>query len=235
MASKPGTLSAVEGGSRTVVVVEDDPRIADLVELYLRRDGFRVVQAPDGQRGVDAVDREHPDMVVVDVGLPGGQSGFDVCRTLRSRSDVPVLFLTARDEEVDRLVGLELGGDDYLTKPFSPRELVARIRAILRRTDPPSRHPTCRTLGSIEIDAVRREARDNGSVVPLATREFDLLVYLAEHTGMVLTRRQLLDAVWGLDWVGDERTVDVHVRQLRKKLGSGLPLVTVWGVGYRLG
>jgi DNA-binding response OmpR family regulator len=112
---------------------------------------------------------------------------------------------------------------------------VARIRAILRRTDPPSRQPTHRTVGSVEIDLVRREVRDDGSVVPLATREFGLLVYLAEHAGMVLTRRQLLDAVWGLDWVGDERTVDVHVRQLRKKLGSGLPLVTVWGVGYRLG
>jgi DNA-binding response OmpR family regulator len=215
--------------------VEDDPGIADLVELYLRRDGFRVVQAADGRRGVDAVDRECPDIVVVDVGLPGGQNGFDVCRTLRSRSDVPLLFLTARDDEADRVVGLELGGDDYLTKPFSPRELVARIRAILRRTDPPSRQPNSRVVGPIEIDLVRREIRDDGAVVPLTTREFDLLAYLAEHTGMVLTRRQLLDAVWGLDWVGDERTVDVHVRQLRKKLGSAFPLVTVWGVGYRLG
>jgi DNA-binding response OmpR family regulator len=220
---------------RTVVVVEDDPRIADLVELYLRRDGFRVVQASDGQRAIGAVEREHPDMVVLDVGLPGELNGFDVCRMLRSQSDVPVLFLTARDEEVDRLLGLELGGDDYLTKPFSPRELVARIRAILRRTNPPPKRSTNLVVGSIEIDLARREVRDGGPEVPLATREFDLLAYLADHVGVVLSRRQLLDAIWGQGWIGDERTVDVHVRQLRRKLGPGLPLATVWGVGYRLG
>ncbi len=217
------------------MVVEDDPRIADLVELYLRREGFRVVQAPDGQRAIGAVERERPDMVVLDVGLPGEFNGFDVCRMLRSKSDVPVLFLTARDEEVDRLLGLELGGDDYLTKPFSPRELVARIRAILRRTNPSPKPSSSLLVGSIEIDLARREVRDGGPPVPLATREFDLLAYLAEHAGVVLSRRQLLDAIWGDGWIGDERTVDVHVRQLRRKLGPGLSLATVWGVGYRLG
>jgi DNA-binding response OmpR family regulator len=148
---------------------------------------------------------------------------------------VPVILLTARDSEVDRVVGLELGADDYVTKPFSPRELVARVKAVLRRTDGPK--PTAGVLqaGDVEVDVGRREARVGREVVGLATREFDLLRYLAEHAGLALSRRQLLDGVWGPDWYGDERTVDVHVRQLRKKLGDGLPLATVWGVGYRLG
>ncbi|MGH9068097.1 MAG: response regulator transcription factor [Acidimicrobiales bacterium] len=220
----------------TIVVVEDDPNIADLVDLYLRQSGFRVLQAGDAARGLALVDQERPRLVVLDIGLPGPMDGLEACRRLRAAGHVPVLMLTARDDEVDRVLGLELGADDYVTKPFSPRELVARVRAILRRADGPSRDgPEVWTVGGVEVDTGRREARVDGRVVALATREFDLLAYLAGNAGLVLSRRQLLDGVWGPGWYGDERTVDVHVRQLRKKLGDPLPLATVWGVGYRLG
>jgi DNA-binding response OmpR family regulator len=144
-------------------------------------------------------------------------------------------MLTARDGEIDRVLGLELGADDYVTKPFSPRELVARVRAILRRSDGPRETSPVLSAGGVEIDTGRREARVDGQVVPLAAREFDLLQFLATNAGLALTRQQLLDGVWGAGWYGDERTVDVHVRQLRKKLGQSLPLATVWGIGYRLG
>jgi DNA-binding response OmpR family regulator len=220
----------------TIVVIEDDPNIADLVDMYLRREGFRVIQATNGQKGIDAVGRERARLVVIDIGLPDQMDGLEVCRRLRSASDVPVVLLTARDTELDRVVGLELGADDYVTKPFSPRELVARVRAILRRSEGPSRnHSETLAVGDVEIDTERHEVRCAGELVALTAREFDLLAYLAENAGLVLSRRQLLDGVWGIDWVGDDRTVDVHVRQLRKKLGTGLPLATVWGVGYRLG
>jgi DNA-binding response OmpR family regulator len=233
-------------GDETLVVIEDDHHIADLVAMYLRRDGFRVLLAADGESGLELVGREHPELVIVDIGLPGALDGLDVCRALRSRldrkgppepsGDVPILVLSARDDEVDRVLGLELGADDYVTKPFSPRELVARVHAILRRASSagPALSPVT-TFGPIEVDTGRREARRDGEVVPLATREFDLLAYLADNRGLALSRRQLLDGVWGDGWFGDERTVDVHVRQLRKKLGEELPLATVWGVGYRLG
>jgi DNA-binding response OmpR family regulator len=219
----------------TVVVVEDDPHIADLVDLYLRREGFRVLLAADGEKGLDLFKREDPWIVILDVGLPGHRDGFDVCREIRSRSKVPVLFLTARDDEVDRILGLELGADDYLVKPFSPRELVARVRAILRRTREGPAPQEVVTVGDVEVDLRRREARQGGRAVALTTREFDLLAFLANNLGLALSRQQLLDGVWGTDWYGDERTVDVHVAQLRKKLGSELPLATVWGVGYRFG
>jgi DNA-binding response OmpR family regulator len=218
----------------TVVVVEDDQNIADLVEMYLRQEGFRVVQAGTGERAIQAVRDNRPRMVILDVGLPGGMDGLEVCRRLRAGGDVPILMLTARDGEIDRVLGLELGADDYLTKPFAPRELIARVKAILRRTDGP-RNADVLLAGDVEVDVKRREARRNGEVIPLAAREFDLLRYLAENAGLALTRQQLLDGVWGHGWFGDERTVDVHVGQLRKKLGAGLPLATVWGVGYRLG
>ena len=225
-------MSAENG---TVVVVEDDPHIADLVDLYLRRDGFRVLLAADGEHGLEIFRREDPAMVILDVGLPGHRDGFEVCREIRSRSKVPVLFLTARDDEVDRVLGLELGADDYLVKPFSPRELVARVRAILRRTREGPAPQEVVTLGELVVDLRRREARVGSEVVALTTREFDLLAFLANNLGLALSRQQLLDGVWGTDWYGDERTVDVHVAQLRKKLGPGLPLATVWGVGYRFG
>jgi DNA-binding response OmpR family regulator len=220
----------------TIVVVEDDRNIADLVELYLREEGFRVIQAADGQKGLDAVRNQAPRLVILDVGLPGTVDGLEVCRRLRATSDLPVLMLTARDGEVDRVLGLELGADDYVTKPFSPRELVARVKAILRRTEGPTRdRPDVLLAGHVEVDTGRREARVGDAVVALATREFDLLRFFAENVGLALSRQQLLDGVWGPGWFGDERTVDVHVRQLRKKLGDALPLHTVWGVGYRLG
>ncbi|MHB8296877.1 MAG: response regulator transcription factor [Acidimicrobiales bacterium] len=219
----------------TVLVVEDDPNIADLVDMYLRREGFRVLQASDGRRGLELVEQERPRLVVLDVGLPGDIDGLEVCRRARAKSAVPIIILTARDGEIDRVVGLELGADDYVTKPFSPRELVARVRAILRRAEMPLKEaPEVLEVGGIQVDLGRREVSTGGVPVSLATREFDLLAYLAQNTGLALSRRQLLDAVWGSGWYGDERTVDVHVRQLRRKLGDALPLATVWGLGYRL-
>ncbi len=220
-----------------IVVIEDDHNISDLVAMYLRRDGFRVLQADDAESGLVLVERERPRLVIVDIGLPGELDGLDVCRRLAGRAPaLPVLILSARDDEVDRILGLELGADDYVTKPFSARELVARVHAILRRSATPSAAaPAVAQYGSVVVDSGRREARVDHEVVPLATREFDLLAFLVENEGLALSRQQLLDGVWGHHWYGDERTVDVHVRQLRKKLGTDLPLATVWGVGYRLG
>jgi DNA-binding response OmpR family regulator len=219
-----------------IVLVEDDANIADLVELYLRRESFRVYQAGDGETALRVIRERQPRLIILDLGLPGNVDGLAVCKQVRATSDLPIIMLTARDDEVDRVLGLEMGADDYVTKPFSPRELVARVKAILRRSEgAPRTTPTVFTIGAIEVDMGRREARLNGQPVPLATREFDLLQYLCENEGLALSRRQLLNGVWGSDWVGDDRTVDVHVRQLRKKLGDALPLDTVWGVGYRLG
>ncbi len=220
----------------TVVVVEDDRNIADLLDLYLRTGGFRVLQASDAERGLDLVEREKPCCVLLDIGLPGAMDGLEACKELRRRSDVPVILVTARDEEIDRILGLELGADDYVTKPFSPRELVARVRAVLRRTEP-SRKGTEEAIhiGELHVDPLRREVRSGDETVQLTAREFDLLTHFVENKGIVRTRQQLLDAVWGPGWFGDERTVDVHVRQLRRKLGDALPLATVWGVGYRCG
>ncbi len=221
----------------TIVVVEDDANIADLLDMSLRQAGYRVIQATTGEAGLAAIDRERPRAVILDVGLPGDLDGLDVCMRLRAKSTVPVLFLTARDSEVDRILGLELGADDYITKPFSPRELVARVKAILRRLDAtPAKEerPENITIGDIEVDIARREVRVGATPVSLATREFDLLAFFASNQGLVLSRQQLLDGVWGAGWFGDERTVDVHVRQLRKKLGDGFELKTVFGVGYRL-
>ena len=221
---------------QTIVVAEDDASIADLLDLYLRDAGYRPLLAPSGERALELVAQHRPVLVVIDVGLPG-MDGFELCRQIRAATPLPVLFVTARDAETDRVHGLELGGDDYVVKPFSPRELVARVRAILRRGAPASSAvPTVVEVGaSVDVDLTRREALVRGEPVALATREFDLLAHLARNQGVALTRRQLLDAVWGEDWDGDERTVDVHVAQLRKKLGDELPLTTVWGVGYRLG
>jgi DNA-binding response OmpR family regulator len=231
-----GRVMATAAGAGTIVVVEDDRHIADLVELYLRQEGFRVVEATDGERGLEAVRDHRPRLVILDVGLPGAVDGLDVCRRLRAPGAVPVLMLTARDGEIDRVLGLEMGADDYVTKPFSPRELVARVKAILRRADGGTRAPgDVLAVGGVEVDAGRREARVGNRPVALTGREFDLLRFLAENAGLALSRQQILEGAWGPGWYGDERTVDVHVRQLRKKLGDALPLATVWGVGYRLG
>jgi DNA-binding response OmpR family regulator len=219
-----------------VVVVEDEPDIGDLLVLYLRREGWQVHLATNGADGLEAIRARRPDVVVLDVGLPGDLDGFAVCRQLRQTSQVPVLFLTARDDEIDRILGLELGADDYVAKPFSPREVVARIKAVLRRgrlVDPEA--PSQLELGSIVVDLDRREVRRDGRPVALAAQELRLLEVLARNAGVVLSRQQLLDLAWGEDWIGDPRTVDVHVRQLRRKLGGDLPLVTVRGYGYRIG
>lgn len=222
----------------TVLVVEDDTNIAELLEAYLRQAGYRVVVASDGATALRLIDTAPPRLAVLDVGLPGDVDGLELCRRLRSQPTtrtLPILMVTARGDEVDRLLGLELGADDYVTKPFSPREVVLRVRALLRRATgapPPS---TVLAIGEIEVDLGRREVRVAGDVVVLAAQEFELLRVLVEHRGLALSRRQLLDAAWGYDWYGDERTVDAHVRQLRKKLGPSLPLATVWGTGYRLG
>ena len=216
----------------TILVVDDEPNIADLVELYLRRDGFRVVKASAGEEVVAAVGAHRPRLVVLDVGLPD-IDGLEVCKRIRASSQIPVIFLTARDGEVDRVLGLELGGDDYLTKPFSPAELVARVKAVLRRVDggPAAEVMQC---GEVAVDAGRREVRIGGDPVEFTTKEFDLLRYLAERPGLALSRQQILDGVWGYDWYGDARTVDVHIAQVRKKLGDAVEITTVRGVGYRL-
>ncbi|MBT3247109.1 MAG: response regulator transcription factor [Actinobacteria bacterium] len=219
-----------------IVVVEDDPNIADLVDLYLRRDDHRVYQASTGETALEVIGQRSPDLVILDIGLPGEIDGFECCRQIRATSDVPVIMLTARDDEIDRVVGFELGADDYVTKPFSPRELAARVKAVLRRSSAPREAGVAvHEFGDLLIDTNRLEVLRGGEPVALAAREFALLVFLLQNRGLALSRRQLLDGAWEVDWVGDERTVDVHVRQLRRKLGPDLPLDTVSGVGYRLG
>jgi len=220
---------------QTVLVVEDETSIASFVALYLKNAGFRVQTAGTGQEALDGIGRERPDLVVLDLMLPD-LDGIEVCRRIRRTSDLPILMLTARDEDVDKIIGLEVGADDYLTKPFNPRELVARVKSILRRAVPERREPQEKELkhGSLKIDAGRREVHVDGQEIQLAPKEFDLLWELLDHRGLVLTRDQLLERVWGYTFAGDTRTVDVHVRQIRRKLGEASPIVTVWGVGYKV-
>ncbi len=218
----------------TIVLIEDEESIADLIRMYFTQDGFRLVHAPNGPQGLDAVRDRDPRVVLLDLGLPG-MDGVEVCRRIRAISDVPIIMLTARDSEIDKVVGLEIGADDYVTKPFSPRELVARVGAVLRRSEDAPRASSVLEIEGWEIDSGRREVRSSdGETVRPTAREFDLLWYLAENAGLVLSRSQILEAVWGYEYFGETRTVDVHVRQLRKKL-VGLPIETAWGVGYRLG
>ena len=220
---------------QTVLVVEDETSIASFVALYLKNAGFRVQTAGTGQEALDGIGRERPDLVVLDLMLPD-LDGIEVCRRIRRTSDLPILMLTARDEDVDKIIGLEVGADDYLTKPFNPRELVARVKSILRRSVTERRELQTRqiTHGKLAIDAGRREVQVDGEEIQLAPKEFDLLWELLDHHGVVLTRDQLLERVWGYTFAGDTRTVDVHVRQLRRKLGDASPIVTVWGVGYKV-
>jgi DNA-binding response OmpR family regulator len=216
----------------TILVVDDEPNIAELIELYLSREGYQVFTADSGEAALRAVAEHRPRLVVLDIGLPD-IDGLEVCRRLRQTSTIPVIFLTARDGEVDRVVGLELGADDYVTKPFSPPELVARVKAVLRRADPAATSEIIQ-IADAAIDLGRREVRVRGEVIAFTTREFELLHYLAEHPGLALSRQQILDGVWGYDWFGDERTVDVHLAQIRKKLDGAVRIDTVRGIGYRL-
>jgi len=221
--------------NHSILVVEDEPSIASFVAMYLKRAGFNVSVASTGNGAIEQAEVEAPSLVVLDLMLPD-LDGIDVCRRLRQRSDVPILMLTARDDDVDKIIGLEVGADDYLTKPFNPGELVARVKSILRRANPDRREleGACLEHGVLRIDAGRREVVVEGDEVQLAPKEFDLLWELLDHRGLVLTRDQLLERVWGYTFAGDTRTVDVHVRQLRRKLGDASPIVTVWGVGYKV-
>jgi two-component system alkaline phosphatase synthesis response regulator PhoP len=222
----------------TILVVDDAPHIIELATLYLENEGYRVISADDGTQALRQIEAERPALVILDLMLPE-MDGWEVCRQVRASSNLPIIVLTARSDDVDKIVGLELGADDYVTKPFNPRELVARVKAVLRRADAPST-PGAGAEGSVHagqltVDPARREARLGGQLLELRTKEFDLLRVLAEHQGIVLTRQQLLDLAWGFDYYGETRTVDVHVAHLRQQLGdSPVAIETVWGVGYKL-
>jgi DNA-binding response OmpR family regulator len=218
-----------------ILVVDDEANIIDLVRLYLERDGFKVEAAEDGAQALEKIRSLSPDLVILDIMLPE-IDGFEVCRRVRNDSDVPIIMLTARDEDIDKIVGLELGADDYLTKPFNPRELAARVKAILRRTErSPQVDSRPVVIGNLSIDPARREVTVGGDVVNLRAKEFDLLLTFVEHKGIVLSREQLLKLVWGFDFYGQTRTVDVHVAHLRKRLAkANVRIETMTGVGYKL-
>ena len=218
----------------TILLIEDEEEIAELLKLYFEKEGFRLLHADSGEDGLDRLQEREPRIVLLDIGLPG-IDGIETCRRIRTKTDVPVIILTARDSEVDKIVGLEIGADDYVTKPFSPRELVARVKAVLRRSEERPVTPSTIEVDRFAVDSGRRQVTTpSGEIARPTAREFDLLWYLAEHRGLVLSRNQILEAVWGYDYFGETRTVDVHIRQLRKKL-DGIPIETVWGVGYQLG
>jgi DNA-binding response OmpR family regulator len=218
----------------TVLVVDDERNIVQLVRLYLSKEGFQVESAGSGAEAIEKVRTLRPDLVVLDLMLPE-IDGLEVCRRLRREGDVPIIMLTARGDDVDRIVGLELGADDYVVKPFNPRELVARVKAVLRRLDSAAAGPRLLRFADLEVDLDRREARIAGRAVALRPREFDLLKVLAGSPGVVFDRERLLQMAWGHDFYGDNRTVDVHVTWLRDKLAtSKAKIQTVWGVGYKL-
>jgi two-component system, OmpR family, alkaline phosphatase synthesis response regulator PhoP len=222
--------------SDLILLVDDEPSIVQLAQMYLEREGFRVKSVFDGEAAMDAADRLHPTLIVLDVMLPK-LDGFEVCKRLRQRDDpAAIIMLTARDEDVDKILGLELGADDYLTKPFNPRELVARVKAILRRGERSGKtYPASIQLVDLTIDPASREVHLGTHLLDLRTQEFDLLLTLAQARGRVLTREQLLQQAWGFDFYGQTRTVDVHVAHLRRKLeGSSVRIETVTGVGYKL-
>jgi DNA-binding response OmpR family regulator len=219
---------------KTILVVDDERNIVDLLRLYLEKEGFGVVAAADGDEALVLHARHDPALVILDLMLPK-KDGFEVCREIRRRGETPVLMLTARSDDVDSIVGLELGADDYVTKPFNPRALVARVKAILRRTDVTRRGDRPIEVGGLRVDPRRREATVNDRRLDLRPREFDLLVALARDPGIVLTRDALLEGVWGTDFPGETRTVDVHVAEVRKQLApDGPPIETMRGLGYRL-
>jgi DNA-binding response OmpR family regulator len=217
-----------------ILVVDDEANIIELAKMYLQNESYVVESARDGREALTKIKSLQPALVILDLMLPE-MDGWEVCRKVRADSDVPIIMLTARSDDVDKIVGLELGADDYLTKPFNPRELVARVRAVLRRYEKSAASTQPIHLGQMTIDPQRREVTVGGQQLDLRTKEFDLLWTLAEHQGIVLSRNQLLDLVWGYDYYGETRTVDVHIARLRDKLeGSDVIVETVWGVGYKL-
>ncbi len=221
----------MSGGA--VLLIEDHDEIAELLRLYVEQEGFTLIHATSGEDGLECMRRRAPRAVLLDLGLPG-MDGVVVCREIRQQSDVPILILTARDSETDTIIGLEVGADDYITKPFSPREVIARLLAVLRRAEERPITAPVRMVSGYSIDAGRREVvTPDGTTIRPTAREFDLLWYLADHAGLVLSRTQILDSVWGYDYFGETRTVDVHIRQIRRKIPD-IPIETVWGVGYRI-
>lgn len=222
--------------SDVILVVDDEQRIIDLAKMYLEQDGYRVMSATDGVNALRTILEDKPNLVVLDLMLPG-MDGLEVCRRVRAESDVPIIMLTARSDDIDKIVGLELGADDYLTKPFNPRELVARVKAILRRTDRSDSRDDAPEIavGNLRIDIQRRLVEVAGRTVDLRMKEFDLLQTLLENKGIVFSREKLLNVVWGYAFAGETRTVDVHIAHLRHKLrGMDAVIETVWGVGYKL-
>jgi DNA-binding response OmpR family regulator len=219
----------------SILIVDDEKNIVELIELYAKQAGYKTLRAHDGETALQMIERDKPDLIVLDLMLPR-VNGWDVCKRVRAKSDTPIIMLTARDDDVDKIVGLELGADDYLTKPFNPRELVARVKTILRRANAaPAKTDSVIKLANLTIDSARHEVRVKSDEVKLRAKEFDLLVTLAENKGIVLTREKLLETVWGFDFAGETRTVDVHVAQLRKRIaGSDVEIETVFGVGYKL-
>jgi len=220
--------------TRSVLLVEDDDSIADMLRDFFEQDGYRFLHAVTGEEAVERLRIRPVSAVLLDINLPG-IDGVETCRRIREFTQIPVIMLTARDTEIDKVLGLEMGADDYVTKPFSPRELMARIKAVLRRSEEPPSKPRLLEIQGFEIDGGKRTVKSpSGDVVEPTAREFDLLWFLAENSGLALSRNQILEAVWGYEYFGETRTVDVHIRQLRKKI-EGIPIETVWGVGYRLG
>jgi two-component system OmpR family response regulator len=225
---------------KALLIVEDDKTLLDVLKYNFTKEGYRVLTASDGVQALGVARNEHPDAIILDVMLPQ-MSGFEVCRILRKEMGTPILMLTARDEEVDRVVGLDIGADDYMTKPFSTRELMARVRALLRRSEMETSASATKsgaTIGDIDIDTARHQATRSGKKLDLTPKEFDLLLFLATNRGLVFSREQLLEKVWGFDYPGDTRTVDVHVRYLREKIETDpaqpTRLLTVRGVGYKM-
>ncbi len=226
-----------------VLIIEDEPNIASFAKMYLEAAGYRVSVSHRGDEGLEVAERDRPALIVLDLMLPG-LDGFEITKRLRSSGggrSPAIVMLTARDDAVDKVVGLELGADDYITKPFNPRELVARVRAVLRRTagpataaEPGASEPAIYEVEGLRIEVGAREVYVGEDPIQLTPKEFDLLTALVEHRGIVLTREKLLERVWGFTFLGDSRTIDVHVRQLRRKLGEACPIQTVWGTGYKV-
>jgi two-component system alkaline phosphatase synthesis response regulator PhoP len=222
--------------AETIMIVDDEERIINLAQMYLEQEGYTITSAEDGLTAFEQIRKDEPSLVILDLMMPG-MDGLELCRRVRAESDVPILMLTARSDDIDKIVGLELGADDYLTKPFNPRELVARVKAILRRTDRRSSDENGKTLtiGNMIIDPDRRTVHIDGKRIDLRLKEFDLLLLFAKNPRRVYDRDKLLEIVWGYDFAGETRTVDVHIAHLRHKLkGMNATIDTVWGLGYKL-